>query len=115
MHYFQKLHLGLAYLSLALLLTRGLLSARQVDWRQYKALRIAPHIVDSLLLASGLAVFFDFGFSFTELWIWQKLLFLVLYIIFSAKAFKKSQPFSLKHYLLAVVSFMLVMLTAVLN
>lgn len=46
-------HIALAYLSLALLLVRGILSARMVDWRQYKLLKIAPHLVDTLLLISG--------------------------------------------------------------
>lgn len=108
-------HIGLAYLSLILLLTRGVLSAKMVDWRQYKLLKIAPHLVDTLLLASGLVIFFDFGFSFIETWIWSKLLFLVLYVVFAVKAFKKGQHFSLKHFLLAVVSFMLTMLIAVMH
>lgn len=108
-------HLGLAYLSLTLLLTRGVLSARMVDWRQYKWLKIAPHLVDTLLLISGFTLFFGIGFSWAETWIWSKLLFLVLYIIFAAKAFKKNQPFSLKFFLLAVVSFMLTMLVATLH
>lgn len=109
------LHIGFAYLSLGLLLLRGVLSARRVDWRQYKILKIAPHIVDTVLLISGITLFFLFGLSWAETWIWSKLLFLVLYIVFAAKAFKKTQPFSLKHFLLAVVSFMLIMLVAVIH
>lgn len=106
-------HISLAYISLGLLLLRGVLSAKMIAWRQYKILKIAPHIIDTLLLISGITIFFEFGFNWNEGWIWSKLLFLVLYIIFSAKAFKKQQPFSLKHFLLAVVSFMLMMLIAV--
>lgn len=109
------LHIAFAYLSLGLLLVRGVLSAKRVDWRQYKLLKIAPHIVDTVLLISGITIFFLFGFSWAETWIWSKLLFLVLYIVFAAKAFKKDQPFSLKHFLLAVVSFMLIMLVAVIH
>lgn len=106
-------HLSLAYISLVLLLIRGVLSAKMVDWRQYKILKIAPHAVDTFLLISGIALFVTVGFDWTENWILAKLLFLVLYIIFAAKAFKKSQPFSLKHFILAVVSFMLMMFLAV--
>lgn len=106
-------HISLAYISLGLLLLRGVLSAKMVDWRQYKVLKITPHIIDTLLLISGITLFFSFGFNWNEGWIWSKLLFLVLYIIFATKAFKKQQPFSLKHFLLAVVSFMLIMLIAV--
>ncbi|QLB20143.1 invasion protein expression up-regulator SirB [Vespertiliibacter pulmonis] len=108
-------HISLAYISLGLLLLRGVLSAKMVDWRQYKILKIAPHIIDTLLLISGITIFFGFSFNWNESWIWSKLLFLVLYIIFAAKAFKKQQPFSLKHFLLAVVSFMLMMLIAVIH
>ena len=108
-------HIGLAYLSLALLLIRGVLSARMVNWREYKILRIAPHAVDTFLLATGIALFLMLGFNFNETWILPKLLFLALYIVFAAKAFKKTQPFSLKHFILAVVSFMLTMLVATMH
>lgn len=115
-----KAHFGLAYISLALLLTRGVLSAKMVDWRQYKILRIAPHAVDTFLLLTGfviVGIFLSYEFFTLEQfsWLLPKLVFLVLYIIFATKAFKKGQPFSLKHYLLAVVSFMLMMLTATLH
>lgn len=104
-------HIGLAYISLALLLLRGVLSAKQVDWRQYKLLKIAPHLVDTLLLVSGLTVFLVFSYPISS-WIIGKIVFLVLYIIFAAKAFKKTQPFSLKHFILAVISFMMILLLA---
>lgn len=104
-------HIALAYISLVLLLTRGVLAARKIDWRQYKVLKIAPHIVDTLLLLSGVGFFIAAGYSLNS-WIFAKVLFLVLYIIFAAKAFKKTQPFSIKHFILAVVSFMMVLLVA---
>lgn len=113
-----KAHIALAYISLVLLLTRGVLSARMVDWRQYKILRIAPHAVDTFLLltgiiAVGIFLYYEF-FSLAQFsWLLPKLMFLMLYIIFATKAFKKGQPFSLKHYLLSVVSFILMMLVAV--
>lgn len=107
-------HIGLAYVSLVLLLVRGVLSAEQVDWRQYKVLKIAPHVVDTLLLVSGGAVFFYFGLEL-QTWLVAKLVCLVLYIVLATKAFKRNQPFSLKHFLLAVIAFMAMMLLATLN
>ena len=111
-------HSGFAYLSLILLLTRGALSARQIDWRQYKILKIAPHIIDTLLLLSGATVVYAYTsegvYTVSELsWLLGKFLFIVLYIIFAAKAFKKDQPYSIKFYLLSVVSFMITMFIAV--
>ncbi|ABY69296.1 SirB2 family protein [Actinobacillus pleuropneumoniae] len=123
MEFFPQLvlgHVGFAYISLILLLTRGVLASKMVDWRQYKVLRIAPHIVDTLLLVSGialLAILLSNGiYALNEMqWLIPKIAFLVLYIVFSVKAFKKSQLFSLKNFILAVVSFMLAMLVATLR
>ncbi|WP_427838785.1 SirB2 family protein [Actinobacillus pleuropneumoniae] len=123
MEFFPQLvlgHVGFAYISLILLLTRGVLASKMVDWRQYKVLRIAPHIVDTLLLVSGialLAILLSNGiYALNEMqWLIPKMAFLVLYIVFSVKAFKKSQLFSLKNFILAVVSFMLAMLVATLR
>lgn len=124
MNFFSQLtlgHVGFAYISLILLLGRGILATKSVDWRQYKILRIAPHLVDTLLLGTGialLAILFSDGI-YTRLdelqWMLPKMLFMLCYIIFAAKAFKKSQPFSLKYFTLAVVSFVLTMLFAVLR
>ncbi|MDG4952181.1 SirB2 family protein [Actinobacillus equuli] len=123
MEFFPQLmlgHVGFAYISLILLLTRGVLASKMVDWRQYKILRIAPHLIDTLLLISGiilLVILLSNGiYALNEMqWLIPKIAFLVLYIVFSAKAFKKSQPFSLKNFILAVVSFMLTMLVATLR
>lgn len=106
------LHIGLAYVSLILLLARGILSAKKVAWRQYKLLKIAPHIVDSFLLASGIGIFVWFELNLQP-WMFAKLFFLVMYILFASRAFKKNQPFSLKNFVLAVISFMMTMLVAV--
>ncbi|MDE8034700.1 SirB2 family protein [Actinobacillus equuli subsp. equuli] len=123
MEFFPQLvlaHVGFAYISLLLLLTRGVLASKMVDWRQYKILRIAPHLIDTLLLVSGiilLVILLSNGiYALNEMqWLIPKIAFLVLYIVFSAKAFKKSQPFSLKNFILAVISFMLTMLVATLR
>lgn len=109
------IHGVFAFISLGLLLTRGLLSAKAIDWRAFKSLKIAPHIVDTVLLVSGIILFVTFGYDFSEhkMWLIPKMLFLVMYIVFAAKAFRKNQPFSLKHYLLSVVCFMLTMMVAI--
>lgn len=110
-------HIGLAYISLVLLLTRGVLSARRVDWRQYKLLKIAPHAVDTLLLGTGIGISVYWllqGFVTLDqlIWLLPKLLFIGLYVLFSVRAFRKNTPFSLKNFILSVVSFMCVMLLA---
>ncbi|ANF61300.1 invasion protein expression up-regulator SirB [[Haemophilus] ducreyi] len=123
MKFFSQLlltHLGFAYLSLTLLLSRGVLAAKKVNWRQYKILKIAPHIIDSLLLSTGIIILYvllsNEIYAFNQLqWLLPKMTFMVLYIIFSAKTFKKSHPFSFKYFVLAVISFMLMMIVATMH
>ncbi|QGM80744.1 SirB2 family protein [Otariodibacter oris] len=103
-------HIASAYLSLILLLIRGLLSVKEINWRRYKLLRIAPHIIDTLLLISGIGIFLVFGFSILQVWIWLKLVFILLYITFSILALKQAN-FSITYFILAITSFLLVVVT----
>lgn len=101
-----SLHVFCAFLSLGLLLVRGILQFLGKDWRAIKPLRILPHIADSLLIVSGLAVFWVFGYSL-EGWIIAKILCLLLYVFFSAKYFsRKAQKANTLYLLLALVSFL---------
>lgn len=104
-------HIALAYISLMLLLLRGVLSAKRIDWRKFKLLVIAPHLIDSLLLLSGIILFISVSYPFNS-WIIAKLLFLTLYVRFAMKAFKKDQLFAIKPFILAVVSFMMILMVA---
>lgn len=111
MQAYYFIHIALAYISLLLLLSRGILAFRRLDWRQYKLLNFLPHVVDTFLLVSGVLLFGWFGHSFSS-WIFAKVLFLVLYVIFATKAFRKTGLFSIRHFVLAVVSFMMILLVA---
>ena len=52
------LHIVCAFLSLGLLIIRGGMQLSGKDWRAIKLLKILPHLVDTLLIASGLSMFF---------------------------------------------------------
>ncbi|TDQ56988.1 invasion gene expression up-regulator SirB [Mesocricetibacter intestinalis] len=82
------LHVACAFLSLALLLVRGLMQLSRHNWRAIKLLKILPHLSDTLLLVSGIILYLSFIAGF-PLWILAKCLCLVLYIIFAAKFFSK--------------------------
>ena len=87
-------HIGSAFGSLALLLIRGSMQLSGKDWRSKKLLKILPHLVDSILIGTGLFIFFSYGYSSAgALWIWAgaKIACLIGYIIFSAKFFSKKQ------------------------
>ena len=52
------LHIVCAFLSLGLLIIRGGMQLSGKDWQAIKLLKILPHLVDTLLIASGLTIFF---------------------------------------------------------
>ena len=82
------LHIVCAFLSLGLLIIRGGMQLSGKDWRAIKPLKILPHLVDTLLIASGLTIFFLVGYQLQS-WLIMKIIMLVLYIFFSAKYFSR--------------------------
>ena len=105
---FIYLHLFSAWLSLILFVIRGGLQLQAKDWRQYKLLRILPHIIDTVLLLSGLSFLLFFQFPLMT-WLIIKFIALVSYIILAAKAFKRQNPQN-KFILPALISFIVAML-----
>ncbi|OOF88298.1 hypothetical protein BKG94_07135 [Rodentibacter ratti] len=107
-----SLHVFCAFLSLGLLLIRGIMQLGGKDWRAIKLLKILPHLADTLLIVSGLTLFFLLPFEL-EAWLIAKFCLLILYVIFSAKFFGrkvvKANPIFL---LLALVSFIGAMIVA---
>ena len=102
--YLTYTHILWAFLSLGLLLVRGSMQLSQKDWRSIKLLKILPHLVDTLLILSGviMLVMFNYGLP---IWIIIKILLLVGYIVFSAKYFSKKNPSSTPlFFFLALIS-----------
>ena len=83
------LHIVCAFLSLGLLIIRGGMQLSGKNWRAIKLLKILPHLVDTLLIASGLTIFFLVGYQLQS-WLVMKIIMLVLYIFFSAKYFSRN-------------------------
>ena len=50
----KTLHMWCAGLSIGLFTLRGSLQLAGVEWRRWRALRIAPHVVDSVLLGAAI-------------------------------------------------------------
>lgn len=109
-NYIFYLHIGCAFLSFGLLLIRGVMQLSNQNWRAIKLLKILPHLSDTLLLLSGISMLFIVGYGF-PIWMIGKILFLISYIIFSAKFFsrKVQQPKTI-HFYMAVISFAITML-----
>ena len=74
------LHIVCAFLSLGLLIIRGGMQLSGKNWRAIKLLKILPHLVDTLLIASGLSMFFLFGYQLQS-WLVMKSSCLCLYLL----------------------------------
>ncbi|MEY3786928.1 MAG: hypothetical protein RLZ75_1135 [Pseudomonadota bacterium] len=74
-------HLTFILLSISTFIGRVILSETHPAILKQKALKIAPHVIDSLLLLSGITLIFQGGwFSMEYGWIFAKILALVGYI-----------------------------------
>jgi uncharacterized membrane protein SirB2 len=102
----KSCHVALAYLTLAGFVVRGLLSIANSQLLTAKWLRIAPHVVDTLLLAFGIALAVMLSLSpFANDWLMAKLVGLVAYIGFGVVAMRaRSRPVKIFAFVAAIAS-----------
>ncbi|MBQ5949299.1 SirB2 family protein [Massilia sp. ST3] len=88
----KHLHMSFAVLSGGFFLVRGLWMLSGSALLQRRWVRIAPHVVDTLLLASaiGLAVW-SRQYPFVAPWLTAKVLALAAYIVFGTIALKRGR------------------------
>ncbi len=77
----KHIHLTTIAISVLLLLFRFALTIKQSPMLQKKWLKILPHVNDSILLASAIALCFTIAqYPFVTPWLTEKVLGLILYI-----------------------------------
>ena len=94
MDYFaiKYLHIVCAALSGSLFLVRGVWMLRDSTMLNRRWVRIAPHIVDSVLLGSALVMVFLSGqYPFVQGWLTAKVLALLAYIVLGTIALKRGK------------------------
>jgi len=75
------LHVVCALLSGGGFFIRGILMIRESAWLQMRMVRIAPHVVDTLLLLSAIALASQWGWAALQLpWLLAKIVALLVYI-----------------------------------
>ena len=77
----RYIHVSCVSLSISLFVARGAMQFSSIDWRQFRLLRIAPHLVDTLLLMSALWLAISLQVSFVSGWLGAKLLAVLAYIL----------------------------------
>ena len=92
--YFAIKHLHITFVALSGLffMLRGLWMLLDSSMLQRRWVRILPHVIDTLLLASALVLVFWSGqYPFVEPWLTAKVLALVLYIVLGTLALKRAK------------------------
>lgn len=85
-------HMACAALSGSLFVLRGIWMLRDSAMLQRRWVRIAPHVVDTLLLASALImVIWSRQYPFVQNWLTAKIIALIAYIALGAIALKRGR------------------------
>jgi len=86
---FKHTHLLMVAISLSLLILRFVLSLRGSGLLQHKFLKVAPHVVDTMLLLSAVGLMVSISqYPFVNPWLTEKLIGLLAYIGLGVMAFK---------------------------
>ena len=88
----KSLHVGCVVVSYALFLLRGIWMMRRPEWLRLRWVRTLPHVVDTVLLGSAVAMALMIRqYPFVAGWLTAKLLALLLYIVLGSIALKRGR------------------------
>ena len=89
----KTLHVTCVVISISLFVLCGSLQLQSRPWRQWWLLRVAPHIIDTVLLSAALWLAWRSGqYPLVESWLTAKVLALLLYIGFGMRALGRKTP-----------------------
>ncbi len=87
----KAIHVGAAMLSLALFVARGGWMLAASKRLRERWVRIVPHLIDTVLLASALWLAWQIGFVANARWLGAKIAALVVYIALGTVALKRGR------------------------
>ena len=87
----KLVHVGAAALSIAGFALRGAWMLRSPQRLRQRWVRIVPHVIDTVLLASALWLAWQLGAEGTRGWLWAKLIALLVYIGLGTIALKRGR------------------------
>jgi len=86
----KSLHMITAIATISGFVLRGYWMMTESDRLQLRITRIAPHIIDTIFLLSGIALVFMLHFNaFTQSWLLAKFAGLIVYIVLGTIALKR--------------------------
>ncbi len=93
----KHIHMTFVVLSLLLFILRGLWLFRNSAMLDKKLFKIAPHIINTIMLVSGIILALHLGMNPGEqAWLMAKIIGLVVFIILGIGAFKVRHPLAQK-------------------
>lgn len=88
----RQVHVASVHLSFALFLLRGALMMAGSAWLRHPVLRVLPHAVDTVLLASAIVLTLVISqYPFVHHWLTVKVLLLALYVVLGSYALKRGR------------------------
>ena len=89
----KTLHVSCVVLSISLFLLRGVLQLQARSWRDWRWLRVAPHLVDTVLLSAAVWLAWRSGqYPLVDDWLSAKVLALLAYILLGRQALSQNTP-----------------------
>jgi uncharacterized membrane protein SirB2 len=88
----RQVHVTAAALSITLFVLRAAWLASASGRVQLRWMRIVPHVVDTVLLASALWLAWQLGVEGTRGWLWAKVVALVVYIGLGSVTLRPGRP-----------------------
>lgn len=112
----KHIHLSCVALSISFFITRGIWMLRESPKLQQRWVKIAPHIIDTLLLGSALTLaWMSNQWPFVQPWLTAKVLGLIAYILLGTIALKrgKTRQIRLTAWLMALLCITYVVAVAI--
>ena len=113
--FLKYLHVTCVVLSISGYLLRGVWMMRASPWLQKKWVRIAPHVIDTVLLGSAILLAIEIQqYPFVQGWLTAKVLALTAYIVVGAIGLKygRTKKIRIAAWLGAVAIFAYIVLVA---
>ncbi len=105
-------HLLLVALSLGLFIIRGTALQMNAGWLNKKIVKIAPHVIDSFLLLTGVMLTLAIAqYPVFDHWLTVKMLLLVGYIVMGIKMMRSSQVMLQRSYFAGAIACVLLLIT----
>jgi uncharacterized membrane protein SirB2 len=111
----KYLHVTCVVLSISGFVVRGVWMMRESPWLQKKWARVAPHIIDTILLGSAILLAMQTRqYPFVQGWLTAKVLALIAYVVVGAIGLKygRTKKIRVSAWLVAVAIFAYIVLVA---